>query len=119
MARVTSGVTTRRRHKRVLQLTAGQRASKHLLYRRAHEAMLKALSYAYRDRRDRKGFFRRLWTARINAAARQQGLTYSRFMEGLHKAGIALDRKILADLALRDPARFSHLIMAARQTLAP
>lgn len=87
---------------------------KHRLWRRGNEAMLKSLWYAYRDRRDRKRDFRRLWIARINAAARQEGMSYSRFMHGLQKAGVTLDRKILADMAVRDQATFSRLVKVAR-----
>lgn len=115
MPRAKVGPVTRRRHRKVLALTKGHRASKHKLYRRAHESMLKALSYAYRHRRERKGDMRRLWIVRINAAARQEGQSYSQFISGLKRAGIALDRKMLADLAVRDPAAFSQLAAAARQ----
>jgi large subunit ribosomal protein L20 len=97
-----------------LAFTKGQKGTKHALYRRAHEAMMKSLAYAYRDRRDRKGDFRRLWIARINAAARQQGLTYSRLMKGLREAGVAINRKMLADLAVRDQAAFAQLVAVAK-----
>lgn len=115
MPRVKGGVKTRRRHKKVLKLTKGHRASKHSLYRRAHESMLKSLAYAYRHRRERKGDMRRLWIIRINAQARLCGLPYGRFMEGLAKAGIALDRKVLAELAVTDPAAFAQLIAVAQE----
>ena len=115
MPRVKGGTTTHRRHKKVLKLTKGHRATKNSLYRRAHESMLKSLSYAYVHRRKRKGDMRRLWITRINAAARLDGLSYSRFVEGLGKAGIALDRKVLAELAVSDPAAFSQLVAAARE----
>lgn len=95
-------------------MTAGQRGTKHALFRRANEAMLKSLSYAYRDRRDRKGDMRRLWIQRINAAAREQGLTYSRFVHGLREASVEIDRKMLADLAVRDAAAFARLIELAK-----
>ena len=101
MPRAKGGGTTRHRHKKVLKLTKGYRGTKHSLYRRAHESMLKSLAYAYRHRRERKGDMRRLWITRINARARLDGLSYSRFMEGLNKAGVALDRKILAELAVK------------------
>lgn len=114
MPRVKRGVPARQRHKKVLKLTAGQRGTKHLLYRRANEAMLKSLSYAYRDRRDRKRDMRRLWIQRINAAARLQGLSYSRLMSGLRTAGVAIDRKMLADLAARDTASFARLVEVAK-----
>lgn len=116
MTRVKGGVTTRHRHKKVLRLTKGHRGTKHSLYRRAHESMLKSLSYAYRHRRERKGDMRRLWIARINAAARLGGLPYSRFMDGLKRASIALDRKMLAELAVKSPEAFAQLVEAAKRT---
>jgi large subunit ribosomal protein L20 len=115
MPRVKGGPKTRRRHNKILKLTKGQFGARHRLWRRAHEASLHALSYAYRDRRNRKRDLRALWIVRINAAARQNGLSYSRFMSGLRKAGVALDRKILADLAVRDSAVFSRLAELARR----
>lgn len=114
MPRVKRGVTAGARHKKVLNLTKGHRASKHKLYRRAHESMLKALSYAYAHRRERKGDLRRLWITRINAAARLHEISYSRLMSGLKKANIALDRKILAELAVSDPSAFSRLAELAK-----
>ena len=114
MARVKGGPRTRRRHKKVLKLTKGQKGTKHALFRRAHEAMMKSLYYAYRDRRNRKRDMRRLWIARINAAARQCGLSYSRFMHGLRRAGVELDRKVLADMAVRDEAAFARLAEIAK-----
>ncbi|MDH7487618.1 MAG: 50S ribosomal protein L20 [Anaerolineae bacterium] len=117
MPRVKTGVTARKRHKKVLKLTKGQYGSKHRLYRRAHEAMMKSLWYAYRDRRDRKRDFRRLWITRINAAARENGLSYSRFIYGLQRAGVAVDRKMLADLAVRDSAAFAQLADVARTAI--
>jgi len=107
-------VPARARHNKVLKLTAGQRGTKHLLFRRANEALMKSLSYAYRDRRDRKRDMRRLWIQRINAAAREQGMSYSRLMSGLRIAGVAVDRKMLADLAVRDAAAFAQLAEVAR-----
>jgi len=98
----------------VLKLTKGQKGTKHALFRRAHEAMMKSLYYAYRDRRNRKRDMRRLWIARINAAARQCGLSYSRFMHGLKRAGVELDRKVLADMAVKDAAAFARLAEIAR-----
>ncbi|MEK9658574.1 MAG: 50S ribosomal protein L20 [Chloroflexota bacterium] len=118
MARVKRGVAGHRRHKKVLSLTKGHRGSKHLLYRRAHESMLHALSYSYRHRRELKGDMRRLWIVRIGAAAQENGLSYSRFIDGLHKANIALDRKVLADIASADPAAFAQLAEAAKAGLA-
>ncbi len=117
MTRVKGGFHTRRRHKKVLKFTKGYFGQRHRVFRRANESMLKALWYAYRDRRNRKRDFRRLWIARINAAARQNGMSYSRFMYGLKKAGIALDRKILADLAVQDSATFAHLVEEARRAI--
>lgn len=114
MARVKGGPKARRRHKKVIKFTKGQYGTRHSLYRRAHEAMLKSLTYAYRDRRRRKRDFKRLWIQRINAAAREQGLSYSRFMAGLRKAGVELDRKMLADLAVRDSQAFARLVETAR-----
>jgi len=114
LPRVKGGVTTHRRHKKVLALTKGQRATRHALYRRAHESMLKSLSYAYRHRRERKGDMRRLWILRINIAARSQGLTYSQFIDGLKKSGIEINRKMLADMAVREPGAFANLVTIAK-----
>ncbi len=118
MARVKRGVTACNRHRKVLKLTRGQKGSKHLLFRRANEAMLKSLWYSYRDRRNRKRDFRRLWIARINAASRLNGLSYSRFMYGLKQADVALDRKVLADIAVRDAAAFTQISELARSAAA-
>jgi len=115
--RVKGGPQTQRRHKKVLALTKGQRGSKHKLYKRANEAMMKSLTYAYRDRRNRKRAFRRLWITRINAAARQHELSYSKFMYGLSTAGVSLDRKALADIAVHDPAAFAELAAMAKASL--
>lgn len=117
MPRVKRGVTARQRHKKVLKLTKGQWGSKSRLYRRAHEAMLKSLSYAYRDRRARKADFRRLWITRINAAAREAGITYGRLIEGLKRAGVEIDRKVLAELAVSDSTAFNRLVETARGAL--
>ena len=114
MPRVRGGFTTRRRHKKVLALTKGQRATRHSLYRRAHEAMLHSLSYAYAHRRERKGDMRRIWITRINAASRLNGLTYGRFMEGLKKSGIEINRKMLADMAVKEPEAFAQLVTSAK-----
>ena len=114
MPRVKSGVSAHRRHKKVLALTKGHRATKHSLYRRAHESMLKSLSYAYFHRRERKGDMRRLWILRVNAASKAQGLTYSQFIDGLKKSGVEINRKILADMAVREPAAFANLVTIAR-----
>lgn len=110
MPRVKRGVTAHKRHKKVLALTKGHRATKHSLYRRAHESMLKSLSYAYFHRRERKGDMRRLWILRVNAASRAQGLTYGRFINGLKKTGVEINRKLLADMAVQDPAAFADLV---------
>ena len=117
MPRVKGGPRARRRHKKVLKLAKGQRGTKHALYRRANEAMLKSLWYAYRDRRNRKRDFRRLWITRINAAARLNGLSYSRFIHGLGKAGVEIDRKILAELAVNDAEAFAKLAEVAKGAL--
>ncbi len=118
MPRVKKGVTAHRRHKKVLALTKGYRATSHSLYRRAHEAMLHSLSYAYRHRRQRKGDMRRLWILRINAASRSLGVTYSQFTDGLKRSGIEINRKMLADMAVREPEAFAELVrlgQAARE----
>ena len=117
MARVKKGVTARRRHKKILKLAKGYFGGRSKLYRPANEAVMHALWYAYRDRRRRKGEFRRLWIARINAAARQSGLSYSRLMNGLKKAGIQINRKMLADLAVRDQVSFGQLVERAKESL--
>jgi len=115
--RVKGGPQTQRRHKKVLAITKGQRGSKHKLFKRANEAMMKSLEYAYRDRRVRKREFRKLWIARINAATRQNDMSYSTFMNGLKKAGIDLDRKVLADIAINDAAGFTKLVESAKAAL--
>jgi len=112
--RVKRGYTSRQRHKKVLKRTEGQWGTKHRLFRRANEAMMKSLWYSYRDRRNRRRDLRSLWITRINAAARVNGLSYSRLMYGLRQADIVLDRKVLADIAVRDPQTFSHIVDAAR-----
>ena len=113
MPRVKRGVTTHRRHKKVLALTKGHKGTKHRLIKRANESMLKSLSYAYSHRRERKGDMRRLWILRVNAACRAQGITYSQFMDGLKKSGIEINRKMLADMAVREPESFSNLVTVA------
>ena len=117
MPRVKRGVTAHRRHKKVLAMAKGYRATRHSLYRRAHEAMLHSLSYAYRHRRERKGDMRRLWIARINAASRSEGLSYNQFMNGLKKSGVDIDRKMLADMAVKEPTAFLKLVTAARDKI--
>lgn len=113
MPRVKSGPQGYRRHKKVLKITKGQYGTKSKLFRRANEAMLKSLWYAYRDRRNRKRDLRRLWITRINAGARLNGTTYSRLIHGMHKAEITINRKMLADLAIRDPQAFSIVVKKA------
>ena len=117
MARVKRGVVARSRHKKVLKQAIGYYGARRKVYRVAKQAVTKAGQYAYRDRRQRKRQFRRLWIVRINAAARQFGLSYSRFMDGLNKAGIEVDRKVLADLAVHDIAAFGVLAEKAKANL--
>ncbi len=114
MPRVKRGVASHARHKKVLKQTKGQELSRHLLYRRANEALLHSKYYSTVGRKKRKDDFRRLWITRINAAARPLGLSYSRLMAGLKRAGIEIDRKILADIAVREPESFGKLADAAR-----
>ena len=114
MPRVKRGATARKRHKKVLALTKGHRATKHSLYRRAHESMLKSLAYAYAHRRERKGDMRRLWISRVNAASRANRLTYGQLIDGLRKSGIEINRKVLADMAVREPEAFSSLVTTAK-----
>lgn len=118
MPRVKRGVTARARHKKVLALAKGFRGRRGNVYRIAKQAVMKAGQYAYRDRRNRKRVFRRLWIARINAAARACGLTYSQFANGLKKAAIEIDRKMLADLAVNDQAAFSSIVEQVKAKLA-
>ncbi|MCD6358589.1 MAG: 50S ribosomal protein L20 [Dehalococcoidia bacterium] len=115
MPRVKSGVITHHRHKRLLKLTKGQRATRHSLYRRAHEAMLKSLSYSFAHRRKRQGDFRRLWITRINAASRKEGLSYSLFINGLKRENVDIDRKMLAEMAVNDPQAFTELVKLSKQ----
>ncbi len=117
MARVKRGVHNKKKHKSILKRAKGFRGARSRRFRVAKEAVYHAERYAYRDRRARKGDFRRLWIQRINAAARQDGLSYSRFMHGLKLAGIEVDRKNLADLAVHEPATFSTLVESAREAL--
>ena len=114
MARAKSGPSSHRRHKAVLKQAKGYNQGRRRLYKRANEAVTKAGAHAYRDRRRRKRDFRRLWITRINAASRLHGMSYSSFMHGLTQAGVAVDRKQLADLALRDPAAFGQLVEVAQ-----
>ena len=118
MARVKRGVVAHRKHRTVLERAKGFRYSRKLLFKPANEAILHSLAYAFRDRRQRKRDFRRLWIARINAAARREGMTYSQFMHGLRLAEVELDRKILADIAVRDPETFRRFAERAREAAA-
>jgi large subunit ribosomal protein L20 len=117
MARVKRGVTAHARHKKILDRAKGFRLSKKLLFQPANEAVLHALAYAFRDRRARKRDFRRLWIARINAASRLGGLPYNKFMHGLRVAGVEIDRKVLADLAVKDSGSFARLVEVAKKSL--
>ncbi|ASE85974.1 50S ribosomal protein L20 [Campylobacter jejuni] len=117
MARVKTGVVRRRRHKKVLKLVRGFYSGRRKHFRKAKEQLERSLVYAYRDRRRKKRDFRRLWIVRINAACRLNDLSYSRFINGLKKAGIELDRKILADLAMNDAAAFAKIAEAAKKAL--
>ena len=118
MPRVKRGVTARARHKKVLALAKGYRGRRKNVYRVAKQAVMKAGQYAYRDRRQRKRQFRQLWIVRINAGARENGLSYSKFMNGLKRASIEIDRKVLADLAVFDKAAFAQLVEKAKAALA-
>ena len=115
--RVKGGPQTQRRHKKILALTKGQRGSKHRLFKRGNEAMMKSLVYAYRDRRNRKRDFRSLWIVRINAATRQNDISYSQFIHGLKQAGVELDREALADIAIHDASAFSQLVATAKAAI--
>ena len=117
MSRVKRGVTSHRRHKKILALASGHRGQRHRLIKRATESMMHALRYNYEDRRDRKGDFRELWIVRINAAARLHGLSYSRLIAGLKQAGVEIDRKLLADLAVNDANAFGQLAAQAKTAL--
>lgn len=118
MPRAKGGPKTRRRRKKVLKAAKGYVGGRHRLYRTANETVLRAGAFAYRDRRQKKRQARSLWIVRINAACRQAGMTYSTFMNGLKKAGVMLDRKVLAELAVKDPAAFARLAETARATAA-
>ena len=118
MARVKRGVTSHRRHKKVLAQVKGHRATNNRLYKRAHESLMHALAYAYRDRKNRKRDFRRLWITRINAAARQEGMSYSDLIHGLSEAGVEVNRKMLAEIAVDDPDGFRRFVELAREGAA-
>lgn len=118
MARVKRGVIARKRHNKILKQAKGYYGARRKVFRVAKQAVIKAGQYAYRDRRQKKRQFRRLWIARINAAARINGMTYSRFISGLNKAGIEVDRKVLSDIAVHDAAAFSAIVEKAKSALA-
>ena len=118
MARVKRGVAAHKRHKRLLAQARGRRGTRSKLVRPAREALFHALVYAYRDRRDRKRDMRRLWIERINAAARQNGMPYGRFIAGLKRAGVEVDRKMLADLAIRDAGAFAKMVEISRASFS-
>ncbi len=118
MPRAKTGVVRRRRHKKILKLAKGYWGLRSKSFRKARETLFAAGNYAYRDRKRRKRDFRRLWIARINAACRQHGLSYSRFMHGLKRAGVELDRKVLADLAVQNPEAFGLLVERAKSAIA-
>ncbi len=115
--RTTNGPATRRRRKKVLKQAKGYSGARHATFKKAKESVTRALCYAYRDRRNRKREFRRLWILRINAAVRMQGMSYSQFMNGLNKAGIELDRKVLADMAIHEEQVFGELVVMAKEGL--
>ncbi len=117
MARVKRAVNAQKKRRVVLERASGYRGQRSRLYRKAKEQMLHSMQYAYRDRRARKGDFRQLWIQRINAAARLNGMTYNRFIQGLKAAGVEVDRKVLADLAVTDEAAFAQLVQVARAAL--
>ena len=118
MTRARGGGVTRRRHKKIIKMAKGHRGLSHKIFKQANESVMHALRYSYQHRRDRKGDFRRLWIQRINAAARQHGLTYSKLIHGLAKAGVEVDRKVLADLAVRDEAAFAAVAEKAKSAAA-
>ncbi|NHZ71553.1 MAG: 50S ribosomal protein L20 [Aquificales bacterium] len=118
MMRVKGGFTTQRRHKKVISMTKGQWGTRSKLFRRANESMMKSYWYAYRDRKVRRREYRRLWITRINAGSRQHGMSYSKLIYGLKQADVQLDRKVLADLAVRDEAAFAAIVDMAKQALA-
>jgi large subunit ribosomal protein L20 len=117
MARVKRAVNAHKKRRVVLERASGYRGQRSRLYRKAKEQSLHSMTYAYRDRKDRKGAFRRLWIQRINAAARAEGMTYNRFIQGLKIAGVDVDRRMLADMAVADPQAFTALVEVARQAL--
>ena len=117
MTRIKGGVTRHRRHKKLLKMTKGHQGVRHTLYRRAHESLIHALRYSYAHRREKKGDMRRLWNIRINAAARANGTSYSKLIHGLKLAGSDINRKMLADLAIREPEAFAQIVAHAKERL--
>ena len=117
MTRVKTGVVRRRRHKKTLNMTKGHQGVRHSLYRRAHESLIHALQYSYDHRKKKKGDMRRLWNVRLNAAARDNGLSYSKLIHGLNLAGIEINRKVLSELAITDPKAFSNIVDSAKEAL--
>ena len=117
MPRVKSGVTAHKRHKKILKLAKGYRGARSKQFKKANETVMKALYYARRDRRAKKGEFRRLWIVRINAAARMNGISYSKLINGLNKAGVEINRKMLADLAVTDEKAFTELVEVAKKAI--
>ena len=119
MTRIKRGVTKRKRHKKILNMTKGHQGGRHSLFRQANESMLKAYSYAFAHRRERKGDMRKLWNIKINAAARANGISYSKLIYGMRLAGIEVNRKMLADVAMRDPEGFTQIVETVKQHLEP
>ena len=117
MTRVKTGVVRRRRHKKTLNMTKGHQGVRHSLYRRAHESLIHALQYSYDHRKKKKGDMRRLWNVRLNAAARDNDLSYSKLIHGLNLAGIEINRKVLSELAITDPEAFSNIVDSAKEAL--
>ena len=117
MTRIKRGVAKRKRHKKILKMTKGHQGGRHSLFRQANESMLHAYSYAFAHRRERKGDMRKLWNIKINAAARANGLNYSNFIRGLRLAGIEVNRKMLADIAMQDPDGFAQIVETAKRSL--
>ena len=117
MTRVKTGVVRRRSHKKTLNMTKGHQGVRHSLYRRAHESLIHALQYSYDHRKKKKGDMRRLWNVRLNAAARDNGLSYSKLIHGLNLAGIEINRKVLSELAITDPEAFSNIVDSAKEAL--
>ena len=117
LTRITRGVTKRRRHKKILKATKGHQGVRHTLYRRAHESLIHAMQYSYAHRKEKKGDMRKLWNIRINAAARLNGISYSKLIHGLKLAGIEVNRKMLSEIAIRDPEAFGEIARRAKEQL--